>query len=215
MVLRRMSICRSARARRVSRSKATDEIGETSRGSWMSAWCSTGPFGVQEIDFRLTAAPAGVTGVTLWNELRQRYRKRVRYPQSHHSKCRRTAGVNAAPARRVYDLNPEAYGPLSGGTSTGEPRGYSGPRKPSILPASRRWLQTSRRRYAGIADHAYMSLPHLSGCRSQGAGLMRTAALKALELIPISRKPTRRWDLCMHAKWRGQARNSISNRLLR
>ena len=96
-------------------------------------------------------------------------------------------GVKGAVSRRGYDLSPEAYGRYLTARALVSRRLYLGPQKaieyfqeviamaPDFAPA-----------YAGIADaYAHMSLPTYPGMPvSKAQGLMRTAALKALELDP-------------------------------
>jgi tetratricopeptide (TPR) repeat protein len=100
-------------------------------------------------------------------------------------------GFQAAPARRSYGVQPEVYEPyLAARAPISRQRGFRAVEsaqkaieylqqviasEPAFAPA-----------YAGLADaYAYMSLPTYQGMPvSKAQGLMRTAALKALELDP-------------------------------
>ena len=138
-----------------------------------------------QVDARLLQAS---TGVTLWNEsfdtdIGNVFAVRNRIIQSVVGRL----GVKAAPSRRAYDLNPEAYGRYLTARALVSRRGLLGQQKaieyfqqvvamaPDFAPA-----------YAGIADaYAYMSLPTYQGMPvAKAQELMRTAALKALELDP-------------------------------
>ena len=137
-----------------------------------------------QVDARLLQAP---TGVTLWNErfdadVGNIFATRNRIVQG----VVRRLGVKGAPSRRAYDLNPEAYGRYLTARALVSHRGVLDPRKaieyfqqviaiaPDFAPA-----------YAGIADaYAYMTIPELGVPLAGVQELMRTAALKALELDP-------------------------------
>jgi TolB-like protein/tetratricopeptide (TPR) repeat protein len=96
-------------------------------------------------------------------------------------------GVNPAPNRRAYDLSPDAYGRYLTARALVSRRGLFDAQKaieyfkqvialaPGFAPA-----------YAGMADaYAYMSLPTYFGVPvARAQELMRTAAVKALELDP-------------------------------
>jgi serine/threonine protein kinase/tetratricopeptide (TPR) repeat protein len=137
------------------------------------------------VDVRLLQA---ATGATLWDEsfdtdIGKVFAVRDRIVQSVVGQL----GVKAAPSRRAYDVNPEAYGRYLTARALVSHRGVLGPQKaieylqqviamaPDFAPA-----------YAGIADaYAYMSLPTYQGVPvNKAQGLMRAAALKALELDP-------------------------------
>ena len=136
-----------------------------------------------QVDARLMQAS---TGVTLWNEsfdtdIGSAFAVRNRIVQSVVGRL----GVKAAPSRRAYDLNPEAYGRYLTARAVVSRRDLLGQQKaieylqqvvamvPDFAPA-----------YAGIADaYAYMSLPTYQGVPvARAQELMRAAALKALEL---------------------------------
>jgi eukaryotic-like serine/threonine-protein kinase len=138
-----------------------------------------------EVDLHLLQAS---TGVTLWNEsldadIANVFAARNRIVQS----VVRRLGIKNAPGRREYDLNPEAYGRYLTARALVSHRGVLDPRKaieyfqqviamaPDFAPA-----------YAGIADaYAYLSILTYQGVPiAKAQGLMRTAALKALELDP-------------------------------
>jgi TolB-like protein/tetratricopeptide (TPR) repeat protein len=138
-----------------------------------------------QIDARLLQP---FTGETLWNEsfdtdignvfaVRNRIIERV---------VARLA-VKAAPGRRAYNLNPEAYGRYLTARALVSRRRVLGPQNPidyfqQVLASAPDFAPA----YAGIADaYAYMSLPTYQGMPvAKAQGLMRTAALKALELDP-------------------------------
>ena len=140
-----------------------------------------------QVEARLLQAS---TGVTLWNntfdtDIGNVFAIRNRIIQSVVGRL----GVKATASRRAYDLNPEAYGRYLTGRALVSRRGLLDERKaieyfqqviasaPDFGPA-----------YAGIADaYAYMSLslPAYSGVPvAKAQELMRTAAVKALELDP-------------------------------
>jgi eukaryotic-like serine/threonine-protein kinase len=126
------------------------------------------------------------TGMTLWNDsfdtdIGNVFAVSNRIIQSVVGQI----GVKAAPNRREYDLNAEAYGRYLAARAVVSRRDLAGQQKaieyfrqvvalaPDFAPA-----------YAGIADaYAYMSLPTYQGVSAARAQeLMRAAALKALEL---------------------------------
>jgi TolB-like protein/tetratricopeptide (TPR) repeat protein len=138
-----------------------------------------------QVDTRLLQAS---TGVTLWNEsfdndIGNVFAIRNRIIQSVVGRL----GVKAVPSRRAYDLNPAVYGRYLTARALVSKRGVLGPQKaieyfqqvvalaPDFAPA-----------YAGIADaYAYMSLPTYQGVPvAKAQGLMRAAAVKALDLDP-------------------------------
>ncbi|HEU5258370.1 MAG TPA: protein kinase [Vicinamibacterales bacterium] len=138
-----------------------------------------------QVEARLVQA---ATGVTLWNEtfdtdIGNVFGIRNRIIQSVVGRL----GVKAAPNRRAYDLNPEAYGRYLTARALVSRRGFFDAQKaieyfkqviavaPDFAPA-----------YAGMADaYAYMSLPTYLGVPvARAQELMRTAAVKALELDP-------------------------------
>ncbi|HMJ85253.1 MAG TPA: tetratricopeptide repeat protein, partial [Vicinamibacterales bacterium] len=138
-----------------------------------------------QVDTRLLQAS---TGETLWNEnfdndIGNVFAVRNRIIQSVVGRL----GVKAVPSRRAYDLNPAVYGRYLTARALVSKRGVLGPQKaieyfqqvvalaPDFAPA-----------YAGIADaYAYMSLPTYQGVPvAKAQGLMRTAAVKALDLDP-------------------------------
>jgi len=96
-------------------------------------------------------------------------------------------GIGPGSARRAYDVNPDVYGRYLTARALVRNRGVDSAQKaveffrqviardPGFAPA-----------YAGLADaYAYMSLPTYQGMPVHEAqALMRTAALKALELDP-------------------------------
>ena len=138
-----------------------------------------------QIDARLLQP---FTGETLWNEsfdtdignvfaVRNRIIERV---------VERLA-VKAAPGRRAYNLNPEAYGRYLTARALVSRRRVLGPQNPieyfqQVIALAPDFAPA----YAGMADaYAYMSLPTYQGMPvAKAQGLMRTAALKALELDP-------------------------------
>jgi tetratricopeptide (TPR) repeat protein len=95
-------------------------------------------------------------------------------------------GLKGAVSRREYDVSPDAYGRYLAA------RALVGRRGPGVQRAIEYFQQVIAvapefaPAYAGIADaYAYMSLPTYQGMPvSKAQGLMRTAALKALELDP-------------------------------
>jgi serine/threonine-protein kinase len=131
-------------------------------------------------------------GLTLWNE---RFDTTTRDLVTVRNRITRgivnSLGLTPAPARRVYEVNPDTYGRyLTARALVSRQRGSAGVQStqkaveyfrqviaadPAFAPA-----------YAGLADaYAYMSLPTYQGMPVREAqGLMRTAALKALELDP-------------------------------
>jgi TolB-like protein len=141
------------------------------------------------VDARLVQAGSGAT---LWNEsfdtdIGEVFAVRDRITRSVAGRL----GLQAAPARRAYGVNPDLYGRyLTARALVSRQRGGGGVQSaqkaveylqqvialdPAFAPA-----------YAGLADaYAYMSLPTYQGMPvSKAQGLMRTAALKALELDP-------------------------------
>jgi len=138
-----------------------------------------------QVDARLLQAS---TGATLWNErfdadIGNVFAARNRIVEGVVGRL----GLKGARARRAYDLNPTAYGRYLTARALVSHRGVLDPRKaieyfqqvvsiaPDFAPA-----------YAGMADaYAYMSMPTYVGVRvAKVQGLMRTAALRALELDP-------------------------------
>jgi TolB-like protein len=138
-----------------------------------------------QVDTRLVQASSGVT---LWNDSVEAdvgdvFGVRDRISRGIIS----TLGLAAAPARRHYDVNPQAYGLYLTARALVSRRGVQSAQKaveyfqqvttldPAFAPA-----------YAGLADaYAYMSLPTYQGMPVRKAQeLMRGAALKALELDP-------------------------------
>jgi serine/threonine protein kinase/tetratricopeptide (TPR) repeat protein len=138
-----------------------------------------------QVDARLLQASSGVT---LWSDHVQADVGDV------FSVCDRitrgiisTLGVTPLPARRHHDVNAQAYGLYLTARVLVSRRGVPSAQKaveylqqvialdPTFAPA-----------YAGLADaYAYLSLPTYQGMPvSKAQGLMRTAALKALELDP-------------------------------
>jgi serine/threonine-protein kinase len=128
------------------------------------------------------------TGMTLWNErfdadIENVFAAGNRIVQGVIGRL----GGRSVPARRAHDLNPEAYGRYLTARALVSHRGVLDPTKaieyfqqviaiaPDFAPA-----------YAGIADaYAYMSMLTYQGMQvAKAQGLMRTAALKALELDP-------------------------------
>jgi tetratricopeptide (TPR) repeat protein len=95
--------------------------------------------------------------------------------------------VKAAPGRRAYNVNPEAYGRYLTARALVSRRRVLGPQNPieyfqQVIALAPDFAPA----YAGIADaYAYMSLSTYQGIPvAKAQGLMRTAALKALELDP-------------------------------
>jgi TolB-like protein/thioredoxin-like negative regulator of GroEL len=142
-----------------------------------------------QVEVRLVQA---ASGTTLWNDsfespLGDVYRARDRVTRGVIERL----GFPAAAARRVYDVNPDVYGRyLTARALMNRQRGGVGVQSarqaveylqqvtaldPAFAPA-----------YAGLADaYAYMSLATYQGMPvSKAQGLMRTAALKALQLDP-------------------------------
>jgi len=138
-----------------------------------------------QVNARLVQASSGVT---LWNDsveadVSDVFGIRDRITRGIISRL----GVTPAPARRHYDVNAQAYGRYLTARAFVSRRGVPSAQKaveyfqqvialdPAFAPA-----------YAGLADaYAYMSLPTYQGMPvSKAQGLMRTAALKALELDP-------------------------------
>jgi serine/threonine-protein kinase len=141
------------------------------------------------VDARLVQAS---NGVTLWNDsveadIGDVFAVRDRITRGIISRL----GVTPANARRHYAVNAQTYGLyLAARALISRQRGIRGVQsaqeaieylqqviasEPAFAPA-----------YAGLADaYAYMSLPTYQGMPvSKAQGLMRTAALKALELDP-------------------------------
>jgi serine/threonine-protein kinase len=136
-----------------------------------------------QVDARLVQASSGVT---LWND---RVEADVGDVFSVRDRITRgvirALGVTPAPARRPYEVNAQAYGLYLTARALVSRRGVPSAQKaveyfqqvialdPGFAPA-----------YAGLADaYAYMSLPTYQGMPvNKAQGLMRTAALKALEL---------------------------------
>jgi eukaryotic-like serine/threonine-protein kinase len=135
------------------------------------------------VDARLVRASSGLT---LWNDSVEAdvgdvFGVRDRLARGIIS----TLGVTPAPARRQYEVNAQAYGLYLTARALVSRRGVQAAQKaveyfqqvtaldPAFAPA-----------YAGLADaYAYMSLPTYPGMPvSKAQGLMRTAALRALEL---------------------------------
>jgi serine/threonine protein kinase/tetratricopeptide (TPR) repeat protein len=138
-----------------------------------------------QVDARLVQASSGLT---LWNDNVQAdvgdvFGVRDRITRGIISTLR----VPPAPARRHYEVNAQAYGLYLTARALVSRRGVPSAQKaveyfqqvvaldPTFAPA-----------YAGLADaYAYMSLPTYQGMPvSKAQGLMRTAALKALDLDP-------------------------------
>jgi serine/threonine protein kinase/tetratricopeptide (TPR) repeat protein len=127
------------------------------------------------------------TGVTLWNESFDRdvgdvFAIRNQITQNVVERL----GVKGGVSQRPYDLSPEAYGRYLAARALVSRRG------PGVQKAIEYFQQVIAMApefapaYAGIADaYAYMSLPTYQGVPiNKAQGLMRTAALKALELDP-------------------------------
>jgi serine/threonine-protein kinase len=138
-----------------------------------------------QVDLRLLQTS---TGATLWTEhfdgdVGNVFAASNRIVQSVIAQLR----VKGAPSRRAYDLNPEAYGRYLTARALVSHRGVLDSQKaieyfhqviaiaPDFAPA-----------YAGIADaYAYMSLSTYQGVPvAKAQELMRTAAVKALDLDP-------------------------------
>jgi serine/threonine-protein kinase len=138
-----------------------------------------------QVEARLLQA---ATGVTLWNEtfdteIGNVFAIRDRIIESVVGRL----AVKATSNHRAYDLNPDAYGRYLTARALVSRRGLRDEQKaieyfqqvialaPDFAPA-----------YAGIADtYAYMSLPTYFGVPvAKAQELMRTAAVKALELDP-------------------------------
>ena len=138
-----------------------------------------------QVDVRLLQAS---TAATLWTErfdgdIGNVFAVRNRIVQSVVKRL----GVESIPGGRAYDLNPEAYGRYLTARALVSHRGLQDPQKaidyfqqvvaiaPEFAPA-----------YAGIADaYAYLSVRPIAGMPvARMQELMRTAALKALELDP-------------------------------
>jgi TolB-like protein/tetratricopeptide (TPR) repeat protein/tRNA A-37 threonylcarbamoyl transferase component Bud32 len=127
------------------------------------------------------------TGVTLWNES---FDRDVGDAFAIRNQIARNVverlGVKGGVSRRAYDLSPEAYGRYLAARALLSRRG------PGVQKAIEYFQQVIAMApefapaYAGIADaYAHMSLPTYQGVPTNKAqGLMRTAALKALELDP-------------------------------
>lgn len=127
------------------------------------------------------------TGVTLWNERFDRdmgdvFAIRNQVTQNVFERL----GVKGGVSQRAYDLSGDAYGRYLAA------RALVGRRGPGVQKAIEYFQQVIAMApefapaYAGIADaYAYMSLPTYQGMPvSKAQDLMRTAALKALELDP-------------------------------
>jgi serine/threonine-protein kinase len=136
-----------------------------------------------QVDARLVQASSGAT---LWNDRVEAdvgdvFAVRDRITRGVIS----ALGVTPAPARRRYEVNAQAYGLYLTARALVSRRGVPSAQKaveyvqqvialdPGFAPA-----------YAGLADaYAYLSLPTYQGMPvNKAQGLMRTAALKALEL---------------------------------
>jgi adenylate cyclase len=136
-----------------------------------------------QVDARLVQASSGVT---LWNDsveadVGELFAVRDRITRGVIT----TLGVRPAPAPRHYEVNGQAQGLYLAARALVSRRGVPSAQKaveyfqqvialdPAFAPA-----------YAGLADaYAYLSLPTYQGMPvSKAQGLMRTAALKALEL---------------------------------
>jgi serine/threonine protein kinase/tetratricopeptide (TPR) repeat protein len=137
-----------------------------------------------QVDARLLEA---ATGATLWNErfdtdIRDVFALRNRIIQSVVGRL----GVKAAPSRRAYDLNPEAYGRYLTARALVSRRGPETQKAIAYFQQVIGMAPDFAPAYAGMADaYAYMSLPTYQGLPvNKAQGLMRTAALKALELDP-------------------------------
>ena len=137
------------------------------------------------VDARLVQASSGAT---LWNDgvdadVGEVFGVRDRITRGIIG----TLGGTPAPARRHYEINAQAYGLYLTARALVSRRG-----EPSAGKAVQYFQQVIARdpafapAYAGLADaYAYLSLPTYQGMPvSQAQGLMRTAALKALELDP-------------------------------
>jgi len=142
-----------------------------------------------QVEMRLVQAPSGLT---VWNESFDTHiRDLVAVRDQITSGIVSSVGLTPAHAHHVYEVRPEAYGRyLTARALVSRQRGAAGVQSaqkaveylqqvialdPEFAPA-----------YAGLADaYAYMSLPTYQGMPvSQAQGLMRTAALKALEMDP-------------------------------
>jgi len=138
-----------------------------------------------QVDARLVQASSGLT---LWNDTVQAevgdvFGVRDRITRGIVS----TLGVTPAPERRHYEDNAQAYGLYLTARALVSRRGVPAAQRaadyfqqviavdPTFAPA-----------YAGLADaYAYLSVPTYQGMPvSKAQGLMRTAALKALQLDP-------------------------------
>jgi serine/threonine-protein kinase len=141
------------------------------------------------IDARLVQVSSGVT---LWNDSTEAdvgdvFGVRDRITDG----IIKTLRVTAERARRHYEVNAQAYGLyLTARALMSRQRGIGG------VPSAQKAVEYLQQvialdpafapAYAGLADaYAYMSLPTYQGMPvSKAQGLMRTAALKALELDP-------------------------------
>ena len=136
------------------------------------------------IDARLLQAS---TGVTLWNESFDRdvgdvFAIRNQITQ----KVVERLGVTSRVSQRAYDLSPEAYGRYLAARALVSRRGPGVQRAIEYFQQVIGMAPEFAPAYAGIADaYAHMSLPTYQGVPiNKAQGLMRTAALKALELDP-------------------------------
>ena len=135
------------------------------------------------VDARLVQASSGVT---LWNDSVEAdvgdvFGVRDRITGGIIS----TLGVTPALTRRHYEINAQAYGLYLTARALVSRRGApSAQRAVEYLQQVIALDPTFAPAYAGLADaYAYMSLPTYQGMpASKAQGLMRTAALKALEL---------------------------------
>jgi serine/threonine protein kinase len=138
-----------------------------------------------QVDARLVQASSGVT---LWNDSVEAdvgdvFGVRDRVTRGIISRL----GVTPAPARRHYDVNAQAYGLYLTARALVSRRGVSSAQKAveylqQVIAMDAAFAPA----YAAVADaYAYMSLPTYQGIPvNKAQGLMRTAALKALELDP-------------------------------
>ena len=136
--------------------------------------------------FQVEARLVQSTGETLWNEhfdadIGDLFAVRNHIIEGVVGRL----GVKGIPSGRVYDLNPEAYGRYLTARALVSRRSVLGPENPiqyfeQVIAVAPEFAPA----YAGIADaYAYMSLPTYQGVPvAKAQELMRTAALKALEL---------------------------------
>jgi len=128
------------------------------------------------------------SGLTLWSEsFESNIRDLVAVRDRIVSGVVSSLGLTPAHARHAYEVEPEAYGNYLAARALLSRRGVPAAQRaveyleqaiamdPAFAPA-----------YAALADaYAYMSLPTYQGMRvNQAQGLMRTAAVKTLELDP-------------------------------